>query len=142
MSEKIYYMDTPKEMMRVPESKLEEFKVLMQKWEKEEQEKKQQAFKEWIESKNVDGVLKTTEAEITNVVSRIGARRKKMPLTEVQQILKDALYLCPLTERTRVIVFLMMETEEQALKMARFIVDNEQVTEEEVIAEARKIAEG
>lgn len=65
-----------------------------------------------------------------------------MALTEVQQILKDALYLCPLTERTRVIVFLMMETEEQALKMARFIVDNEQVTEEEVIAEARKIAEG
>ena len=37
---------------------------------------KLQVFKEWIESKTENGVLKTTEAEITNVVSRIGRRRK------------------------------------------------------------------
>ena len=40
--EKIYYVSTPHGMMRVPESKLEEFKALKKKWEEEAKQKESQ----------------------------------------------------------------------------------------------------
>lgn len=50
--------------------------------------KKLQLFKEWVENKTEDGVIKATEAEITNVVSRIGSRRKKRLLLRLVLKLK------------------------------------------------------
>ena len=63
-----------------------------------------------------------------------------MALTEAQKILKAGLTLTPLTKGNQAIIFLMMETEEQIIKMARFIVENKQATEKELMAEAQRIA--
>ena len=44
--EKIYYMGTPHGMMRVPESKMEEFKELKKKWEEQAKQKEDEGKEE------------------------------------------------------------------------------------------------
>ena len=45
-NEKIYFVGTPHGMMRVPESKLEEFKELKKKWEERAKQKEDEGKKE------------------------------------------------------------------------------------------------
>ena len=45
-NEKIYFVGTPHGMMRVPESKLEEFKELKKKWEEEAKQKEDEGKEE------------------------------------------------------------------------------------------------
>ena len=44
--EKIYYMGTPHGMMRVSESKMEEFKELKKKWEEQAKQKEDEGKEE------------------------------------------------------------------------------------------------
>ena len=64
-----------------------------------------------------------------------------MAVTEIEQLLVDYLSLSKASKGGQALAFIAMDTEDQMLKMCRFLSDNEMVTEEQIIAQARKIAQ-
>lgn len=65
-----------------------------------------------------------------------------MAITEVDQLLSDFLNQSKADEATRTIAFIKVSREEtQQIKMCRFLADNPQASSDQILAEARKIAE-
>ena len=64
-----------------------------------------------------------------------------MAVTEIEQLLVDYLSLSRASEGGQALAFIALDTEDQMLKMCRFLSDNEMATEEQIIAQARKIAQ-
>ena len=64
----------------------------------------------------------------------------KVEVTQMEQILINGLQLFPMKEGQRVRIFLMMDTEEQMLKMAQYMAKHLNATGEELMSEAERIA--
>ncbi len=64
----------------------------------------------------------------------------KVEVTQMERILINGLQLFPLKEGQRVRIFLMMDTEEQMLKMAQYMAKHLDATGEELMSAAERIA--
>ena len=65
-----------------------------------------------------------------------------MEVTETEQMLIDGLQLFPLKEGQRLRIFLMMDTEEQMLKMCQYMAKNLDATAEQLMAKAVQLTGG
>ena len=66
----------------------------------------------------------------------------KVEVTRTEQMLIDGLQLFPLKEGQRLRIFLMMDTEEQMLKMCQYMAKNLNATADELMSQAVKITGG
>ena len=61
-------------------------------------------------------------------------------LTQAEELLIDYLLLSKATQGTGVMISIMLKEHHQQLKMCRYLSDNPEATEEEIVAMAEKIA--
>lgn len=63
-----------------------------------------------------------------------------MAVTEVEQLLIDYLATSKAEEVDQHLSFIAMDTEDQMLKMCRFLSDNPEASSKEILTKARKIS--
>ena len=66
----------------------------------------------------------------------------KVEVTEMEHMLISGLRLFPLTKGQRLRIFLMMDNEEQMLKMCQYMAKNQTATAEQLMSQAVKITGG
>lgn len=66
----------------------------------------------------------------------------KVEVTEMEHLLLSGLRLFPLKESQQLRIFLMMDNEEQMLKMCQYMAKNQTAAADELMAQAVKITGG
>ena len=142
MNEKIYHLATPKGMMRVPESKLEEYKELIKKWKKEEEGEK---FSKKVASLSNDTIQMISDLAKQNkhlfyqAIKVVKTTASEQEIVNKIRALKDEEYIsrmAKLSQETQVLIS-QMDTVEEIVKTMDIIMTTD--SEQEIVEKIREL---